>query len=100
MDIFYSLKNKMAIVKFFQVKVCRKIHSPMITGLFRPTLLLPHEDYEKADLEVILKHELIHFRRNDLWFKLLLILANALHWFNPFIYVMVREANRDIENIL
>lgn len=97
LSIFYDLKNNMAIVKPFRVRVCRKILSPMITGLFRPTLLLPHEEYEREDLEVILKHELIHFRRNDLWFKLLLIFANALHWFNPFIYIMVREANRDIE---
>lgn len=97
LDTFYTLKNKMAIVKLFRVRVCRRILSPMITGLFRPTLLLPHEEYEREDLEVILKHELIHFRRNDLWFKLLLIFANALHWFNPFIYIMVREANKDIE---
>ncbi len=97
LSIFYDLKNSMAIAKPFRVRVCRKILSPMITGLFRPTLLIPHEEYEREDLEVILKHELIHFRRNDLWFKLLLIFANALHWFNPFIYILVREANKDIE---
>ncbi len=97
MDNFYDLKNNMGILKPFRIRVCRKILSPMITGLFQPTLLLPHEEYEREDLEVILKHELIHFRRNDLWFKLLLIFANALHWFNPFIYIMVREANKDIE---
>ena len=69
----------------------------MIIGLFRPTLLLPHEGYQKIDLEVIIRHELVHFKRNDLWFKLLLVCANAVHWFNPVIYLMVREANRDIE---
>ncbi len=96
-ETFDRLKSEMGIEKAFRIRICRKIVSPMIAGLFRPTLLLPHEKYQNTDLEVILKHELIHFRRNDLWFKLLLILANALHWFNPFIYAMVREANRDIE---
>jgi beta-lactamase regulating signal transducer with metallopeptidase domain len=92
-----DLRHEMGIEKQFKVRICRKIISPMITGLFRPTLLLPHEEYEKTDLTAILYHELIHYRRNDLWFKLLLICANALHWFNPFIYVMVGAANRDIE---
>ncbi|MEL7655200.1 MAG: M56 family metallopeptidase, partial [Bacillota bacterium] len=49
------------------------------------------------DLEFILKHELVHYKRCDLWLKLLLISANALHWFNPIVYRMVREANKDIE---
>lgn len=97
LESFDNLKTEMGILRTFRIRICRKILSPMITGLFRPTLLLPHEEYETADLELILKHELIHFRRNDLWFKLLLICANALHWFNPFIYAMVKEANRDIE---
>ena len=94
---FKRLKSEMMIDRDIQVRVCRKVSSPMILGLFHPTLLLPHEEYQSEDIEVILKHELIHFRRNDLWFKMLLILANALHWFNPLIYIMVREAGRDIE---
>lgn len=96
-EIFEKLKKEMGIEKPVRIKVCRKILSPMIVGLFRPTLLLPHEGYQKIDLEVIVKHELVHLKRNDLWFKLLLICANALHWFNPFIYALVREANKDIE---
>ena len=96
-EIFDRLKTEMDIEKDFRIRICRKITSPMIAGLFKPTLLLPHEGYQSIDLEIILKHELVHFKRNDLWFKLLLIFANALHWFNPFIYVMVKKANQDIE---
>jgi len=96
-EIFERLKSDERIAKLIRIKICRKITSPMITGLIRPVLLLPHEDYERADLEIILRHELVHFKSGDLQFKLLLICANALHWFNPIIYIMVREANRDIE---
>ena len=95
--IFEDLRSGMGIQNPFRIRVCRKISSPMIMGLFHPTLLLPHEGYQNIDLEVILKHELVHYRRNDLWFKLLLLCANALHWFNPIIYRMVTEANKDIE---
>ena len=97
LETFEKLKLEMGIIKPFRLRICKKILSPMIIGLFRPTLLLPHEGYQKIDLEVIIRHELVHFKRNDLWFKLLLVCANAVHWFNPVIYLMVREANRDIE---
>lgn len=97
METFERLRVEMGIRKIFRIRVCRKILSPMIVGLFKPTLLLPHEGYQNIDLEIILKHELVHYKRNDLWFKLLLICANALHWFNPIVYRMVKEANKDIE---
>ena len=96
-ETFEKSRIEMGVLSTFQIRVCKKIPSPMIVGLGKPTLLLPHEGYQNIDLEVILKHELVHFKRSDLWFKLLLISANALHWFNPFVYLMVKEANRDIE---
>lgn len=71
--------------------------SPMIAGFFKPVLVLPPEQYGEEELYFILKHELIHFKRRDVWFKLLLMLANALHWFNPFIWLMHREAIVDME---
>lgn len=53
--------------------------------------------YSDEEIKVILKHELTHYKRHDLWYKLLLICANGIHWFNPIIYFMVRQANRDLE---
>ncbi len=97
LEVFENLKIEMAVFKPLPVRICKKIGSPMIVGIFKPTLLLPHEEYQKIDLEMILKHELVHFRRNDLRFKLILILANALHWFNPIVYFLIKEANKDIE---
>ena len=76
---------------------CDGLESPMMTGFFRPAILLPEADFAAEELEVILAHEFVHYRRHDLWYKLLLILANAVHWFNPLVYLMVRQANRDLE---
>ena len=71
--------------------------SPMIIGFFNPSLILPKADYEKEELYFILKHELIHLKRCDVCQKFLLVAANALHWFNPLIWFMRREAFVDIE---
>ncbi len=96
-DIFNALLIDMNIQNSIEMKLCKKVCSPMLFGFFKPTLLLPSEDYTDRDLVVILKHELIHYKRHDLWYKLILMIANAVHWFNPIVYVMQRVANRDIE---
>ena len=77
--------------------VCEAISTPAVTGLFRPTLLLPHEDYDLNELRYILRHELCHLKRRDMLLKLVLLAANAMHWFNPVVYLMLRQADEDIE---
>lgn len=71
--------------------------SPLATGLFRTRIYLPREDYSRTELEMIVRHELIHWRRKDLWYKFLLILAKSIHWYHPAVWLMVHRANRDLE---
>ncbi len=80
-----------------EVRICPTVHSPMMVGLLRPLMLLPREDYPDADLGFILRHELTHCRRLDLWYKLLMLAASAVHWFNPLVHLMARGAGRDLE---
>lgn len=77
--------------------VCEAISTPAVTGLLRPRLLLPHEHYDVQELRYILRHELCHLKRRDMLFKLVLLAANAMHWFNPVVYLMLRQADEDIE---
>ena len=95
-ELFSRLREEMGLRRV-RLMICPRIPSPMVTGLFRPLLLLPKEDYAPEDLAWILRHELVHCRRRDILYKLLLLLANALHWFNPLVWLMAREANRDVE---
>ena len=69
---------------------------PLSMGLFRPVVLLP-ADLEGEETELVLRHELAHIRRRDLWYKALLNLVNAVHWFNSLVWWMVRRAGRDLE---
>ena len=77
--------------------VCEAISTPAVTGLLRPRLLLPHERYDVQELRYILRHELCHLRRRDMLLKLVLLAANAMHWFNPVVYLMLRQTDEDIE---
>ena len=73
------------------------VGSPMIVGAIKPTLLLPEMELSTEQLSLVFRHELIHYRRRDIWYKLLLMLANAIHWFNPMVWLMVHAADRDLE---
>ncbi|WP_099466920.1 M56 family metallopeptidase [Konateibacter massiliensis] len=92
-----EIAGRKGIKKLPSIIVSEKVPSPMLIGLFKQYLVLPCENYTKQELDYILHHELVHFRRHDLWYKLILLLANAVHWFNPLVYIMRKEADMDIE---
>lgn len=46
--------------------------SPMIIGFWKHILVLPKEQYRAEELYFIMKHELVHLKRRDVYFKLLL----------------------------
>lgn len=70
--------------------------TPFITGIFRPQIVVPTElDEERIDC--VLRHELTHYKRRDLWFKQLTELICILHWFNPAAYLLRRCADTEME---
>jgi len=59
--------------------------SPMLLGLLRPRLLLPQSlgAFDPLQRQLIVEHELTHWRRRDLWWLAAASLLQALFWFNP-----------------
>ena len=80
-----------------ELRICSEIPSPFTVGLLRPVLVLPHLDYDAAVLAFIIRHELTHCQRWDLWYKALINIASAVHWFNPLVLLMRRYSSRDME---
>lgn len=92
-----ALSKELHIRQLPPVRVYDGSISPMIMGVIRPVLVLPKKPYCEEELYFVLKHELIHLKRHDVAVKLLFVAANALHWFNPLIYLMKRRAVVDME---
>lgn len=92
-----SLILEMGIRKQVTLLIYKNAHSPMIIGMWKPVLVLPDENYTPDESYYILKHELVHLKRRDILVKFLLILARDIHWFNPIVYLMQREAVVDME---
>lgn len=73
------------------------ISSPLLLGFFRPCIVLATVDLSDSDFEYTILHELTHYKRRDMFYKWLIQIAVCLHWFNPLVYVMGREVNRECE---
>jgi beta-lactamase regulating signal transducer with metallopeptidase domain len=70
------------------------ISIPLLTGIFRPTILLPGTitKLDAAQIELIFKHELAHLKRRDLLWNWLPAAAQILFWFNPLVWLCSRES--------
>ncbi len=75
---------------------CLAAESPLLLRFRNPTIVLPR-GMEGEDRAFALLHEYTHCRRGDLWRKLFLLCANALHWWNPAAWLLRRAGERDIE---
>lgn len=71
------------------------IASPVSWGALRPTILLNTDAVAAhAHADAIVAHELAHVARAD-WLKLMLVRVSvALFWFNPFVWLLAREAHQ------
>lgn len=92
-----QLKRELHIKRAIPVIEYSEAESPMMIGFRKPLLILPKEQYSSEELFFILKHELVHFKRGDVYLKLLFVAANAVHWFNPLIWMMHKQAVIDME---
>jgi beta-lactamase regulating signal transducer with metallopeptidase domain/uncharacterized membrane protein YkoI len=83
--------------KTIGLKKCDFISTSMIVGFLRPTILLPDKNFDTDELELIFRHELIHYKRGDLYVKLLSVIAISINWFNPSVYLMSASMQADCE---
>ena len=73
------------------------ISSPMLLGFFRPCIILPGIELDSTELAYIMRHELIHYKHLDMFYKWLVQMTVCLHWFNPFAYLVAKEINKCCE---
>ena len=88
------LRRKLGVRQQVRVRVLSSALGPAVTGFFRPTVLLPQSIVELLDqdeLELVIAHELIHFRRGDLGWAVLQSVCSCLFWFHPLVRLAVRE---------
>lgn len=73
---------------------------PALLGVLHPKLLLPPcvlTGFAWRELRLILLHELAHLKRRDIPMNYVLSALQALHWFNPLVWLAFRGMRADRE---
>lgn len=98
-EIFRETAKKIGVKRLPILYSMQGLVSPMATGFFRFQVYIPDIDLyqQEEELATIFAHELTHIYHQDLRIKMLYLLANGFHWFNPLVYLMVQQASKDME---
>lgn len=83
----------------FRLMISPWVTSPISIGLFSRSIrvVLPQRSYSREELELILRHEIIHIGREDAWSKFFLVFCTAICWFNPLMWAAMRRSAEDLE---
>ena len=81
------------------VKIYRNsnLDSALVTGLFKPVIVLPFTEYFPEERYMVAEHELYHIHNRDLMWKQLAMLVSWLHWYNPLVYWVINQVIREQE---
>jgi beta-lactamase regulating signal transducer with metallopeptidase domain len=77
-----------------------EVTSPALHGLWHPRLLLPKgftAKFSAEELRFVLLHELAHLKRRDLWMSWVMAALQAIHWFNPLVWLAFARWRDDRE---
>lgn len=70
---------------------------PTITfGVFRP-IILCGRDLESREAKLLIRHEMVHIKRWDVFWKILMHLVTFLHWWNPIMWLLYCDFERVCE---
>lgn len=79
------------------VRIWKNVASPFMTGIFRPTLVLPKMELSSEQLHNILRHEMMHFKRHDILYKWFAEFVKCMHWFNPMVWYVSKQIAAECE---
>ena len=98
-DYCFQFLKRQSVKRKIQVRQSGLIKAPLTYGVWRPVILMPENtDWNNTEqLEYIFMHEYIHIKRFDQITKLMLMTALAVHWINPFVWIMYLLCSRDLE---
>lgn len=70
--------------------------SSVTFGIFRPVILCGRE-IGSRESELVVRHEMVHIRRLDAFWKMLIQFVKFLHWCNPIMWLLLDEFDRVCE---
>ena len=97
LKLFTQCKYELNISNNISLRTYQYIGSPMLIGILNPMILIPDTDEDRKTLKMIFLHELNHYKRKDIIIKFLGFIVNIIHWFNPIVYLLLRDMDNYCE---
>lgn len=97
---FAECKSKMNVYANIPIVYDDNLNTPALFGVIRPRLLMPHKIINILSEEekgYIFLHELAHLKRKDILINWIMVIAQALHWFNPIVWYAFYKMHQDCE---
>lgn len=94
LTLINECKNKLNIKSRIPVYVCDEFKSPCIIGVVNPKIYIPKFILKIEDdnqLSHVFLHELVHYKRKHLIYNYFSIVALLIHWFNPFVWIAIKQ---------
>lgn len=86
-DLLQELCEELHIRRKIELYQGYGVRVPFITGMIHGRIYLPVERFSAKELEVILRHELCHYKQGDLFWKPAFAIVCCIFWFNPLVWV-------------
>ncbi len=98
-EIYLNLLKEYRCQKTYRLGISPSLNTPLSIGLLEDSIiiLLPDRNYTDEQLELILRHELIHIQRSDSYTKFFMSIVSAAGWFIPFTWMTSFKAAQDLE---
>lgn len=96
-SLFDEVERELKIKRKIRVRLSRDTDSPMLVGTLFPIIYIPIKSVDAKAIKMIFRHELTHYKHGDLLYKWLTLFVNAVHWFNPFAYLLSANVNQSCE---
>lgn len=96
---FDQLSEELQVKGKIRLLESRDGSAPALIGFWKPCLIMPAGQLQECEAYLIMKHEMLHYRNHDVWKKLLLMTVNAVHWFNPAVWILRKEETWEIEMV-
>ena len=85
-----------AVLLHGNIYLSEKVSAPAVYGIAKPKIVLP-ASYRDRDIDMIILHENAHIKSRDNLLRLLAFITAAVHWFNPFSWVLLKFFLSDLE---
>ncbi len=97
LSLFARCKADIGIKKKILLGTSVIVKAPMTVGIFKTRIILPAKNMPTDDMRYALLHELTHCKNGDIAVNSIMCLFQILYWFNPLVYLVLREMRLDRE---